>query len=271
MRKIIKGALVALVILCGSVVYYNYQAQDRMIFRTKVLSDDYTFDFNSPHKELYIPVNKTEKINAIYFPTQKKAKGVILYLHGSGNNIAFYGKRAGQYTKYGYDLLMVDYRGYGKSRATGFSEANLYEDAVAAYNYLLERFPEEQIVVYGQSLGTPMATWVAAHHNPKMLLLECPFYSMVDAAAYTKPFLPEWLIKLILRYHMRTDQFVQEVKAPIYIFHGTKDVIVPYTQAQKLYNDIADRKETGLFTFQDWGHEHFHKLDSYHKHLESLL
>ena len=270
MRKYFKVSLIILIIFFSSVPAYYYSVQDKMIFRANPLERDFQFSFKTPFKELFIPVGNNEEINALFFPA-KNSKGAILYLHGNGHNLAFYGKRASSYTKYGYDILMIDYRGFGKSRSTGFAESNLYQDSQAAYDYLLQSYTEDQILVYGQSLGTHMATWIAAHNSPKMLLLECPFYSMVKAAAHTKPLLPEWLIKIVLKYHMRTDKYIHSVHSPIVIFHGTDDKIVPYTQAQELFASIKDSKKAKLHTFHNWGHESFHKNPKYHDHLKDTI
>ena len=120
-------------------------------------------------------------------------------------------------------------------------------------------------------MGTSIATWVASTHNPQILILEAPFYTMIEAASFTKPFIPEFVIRWILKYHLRTDKWISNVKAPIYIFHGIPDKIIPYEQSQKLYGKIKHKKETEMITLPEAGHGDIYQDPLYIEKLDKLL
>jgi len=252
MKKYIKFFLIIIPLILLSLVSYNYIKQDHYIFRSLPLSRDFAYQWDVPFDEIFIPVGHDGEINALHFHSPSP-KGAILFLHGQGKNLHHWGDRAHFFLERNYDVMIIDYRGFGKS-SKGFKENWLLEDAEAAYHHLLESFSEDQIVVYGQSLGTAMGTWVASQHQPKMLILEAPYYSMIAAAAYTKPFLPKWIIKLILKYPLKTNEWIKNVKSPIYIFHGTKDLTIPFVQARALYNEIKHEKDVEMIILPGWGH-----------------
>jgi pimeloyl-ACP methyl ester carboxylesterase len=269
MKKFITALLTALFIgFCG-VIYYYYENQDRYIFRSLPLSKEHQFTWEAPFEEVYLPVSHSGQIHGVYFK-QKNSKGVVLFLHGNSRNLDFHGKRFVFFAELGYDFFAIDYRGFGKS-SPGFKEEWFFEDSMAAYAFLKEHYPEEKIHVFGHSLGTSAATYVAAHNHPANLVLEAPFYSMIAAAIHTKPFLPEWVVSLILKYPLRTDIWIERVSCPIYIFHGTHDVVVPLAQGERLYNKVKDSKDATLFILNDHGHEHLQKHEAYQTNIKKIL
>ncbi len=269
MRKIILGSFVGIVTLFGLAIGYNYYKQDELIFKSVPLEKDYQFSFSAPFEEVYLPVSSGE-IHGIYFK-KEEPKGVVLFLHGRSKNLSFWGKRSEFFLERGYSVFVIDYRGFGKS-SPGFSESWLLEDSLIAYDYLAKSYNQETIIVYGNSLGTAMATWVAAHRSPGKLILEAPYYSLVDAAAYTRPYLPLWAIKAILKYPLQTHKWIGKVKAPIYIFHGKNDRVVPYLQSQLLYEKACRHNNRVEFIpLEDWGHAHIEKHTSYQAKIGQIL
>lgn len=261
LKKLSLGLLVIIIGIMTFVVCLNYAKQDEYIYRSKPLARDYAFEWKEPFEEIFLPVGSSSEINALHFHTQEP-KGVVLFLHGQGKNLKYWGKRAPFFLRKGYDVMIIDYRGFGKS-SREFKQEFLLEDANTAYRYLLDRFPEEQIVVYGQSLGTSIATHVTSQHKPKMLILEAPYYNMVMAASHLKPFLPIWLIELILKYPLKTNEWIQSVNVPIHIIHGNVDDMIPFAQAQKLYDEIKAHKKATFTTLFNWGH---HDIDDNHQY-----
>src|SRR5690606_30755402 len=105
-------------------------------------------------------------------------------------------------------------------------------DAQAWYERLAELHPEERITVYGRSMGTGMAVPVAAHHAPRALVLESPYADLLDVARNYLAILPyRWLLK----YRFRNDVAIKRVRCPVFIFHGKRDPLVPYSSSLKLY------------------------------------
>lgn len=269
MKKIFLLVAIALSFVTCGLVYNVYSTQDQLIFKAFPLKNDFVYELDYPHDEVFLPTLENTHINGLWFHHQN-SKGVVLFFHGRGKNLNFWSSRAYPFIKKGYDVFIIDYRGFGKS-SKGFKESWLLEDGETAYHFLLSHYPENKIVVYGNSMGTSIATWVAATHNPQMLILEAPFYSMVDAASFIKPYIPEFIIRWVLKYHLRTDQWIETVKAPIYIFHGVEDKTVPYEQGQKLYGKIKEREQNEMITLPKAGHGNVHQDPLYLEKLDELL
>ena len=269
MKKVFLTFGLLLFLLFGIIVYHNYSLQDQMIFKSVPLEKDHVFELEHPYEEVYLETLEKTQVHGLWFQSPD-SKGVILYFHGRGKNLNSWAHRAYPFVKRGYDVFIIDYRGFGKS-SCGFKESWLLEDGETAYHFLLEHYPEDKITVYGHSMGTSIATWVASTHNPHMLILEAPFFSLVTVAAYTKPFIPEFVLEWILKYHLRTDKWIQHVKAPVYIFHGVPDNIVPYEQGHRLFGKIKDNKKNEMITLPNAGHGDIPYDPIYIEKLDSIL
>ena len=249
-----------------------YKTQEYRIFRSKTLPADYVFDYPGQFEEVYISTAPDALIHGLYFKS-KERKGVVLYLHGRGYNLASLNKRPGipmDFSARGYDLFIPDYRGFGKSTGKRSQKA-LFHDANCAYNFLLEKYPEEQITVYGMSFGTGVATKIAENRHPKQLILEAPYKSMLSMAKKAIPFMPKFITAWILNYHVRTDNYIQNVKCPIHIFHGTHDDLIPHKSSEKLLKRIKNGVKAKLTSITRGDHDHLPSFHEYTKQLDLLL
>jgi alpha-beta hydrolase superfamily lysophospholipase len=213
----------------GAICAGYYFLQEKIIFLPVKLSADYQFSFKNKFTEYNLQTPDNQKINTILFH-HPNPKGLIVYCHGNADNIVRWGQIAENLVHFGYEILIYDYRGYGKSTGT-ITENNLFEDAQMVYELAKQRFSEKQIIVYGRSLGTGIATFLAATNQPKQLILETPYYSILEMSQRYASWLPT---KLLLKYPLRTDLRITDVQAPITIFHGTADEVVPYDSGLKL-------------------------------------
>lgn len=271
MKKILALSVVLALVIGGISLRNTYLTQDGMILRSTPLAQDHEYMWNLPFEEVFIKTPNGQQVNGLLFFAKAPSKGVILYLHGRGHNLGeFWGPKVQDYIHYGYDVFSIDYRGFGKSQGHT-TEETLLEDSNLAYNFLEDRYGEENIIVYGQSLGTSFGTYVASCHKPKMLILEAPYYSMLDMAKIMKPYLPQFVIELILKYHLRTDLWISKVTSPIHIFHGTKDKTIPYSSGQKLYSIVQDRNDSHFYTLSDWGHDGIMYHKEYIKTMNDIL
>jgi hypothetical protein len=246
---------------------FFYFTQESMIFYPAILPPDFKYSFPARFDELTLPVDGAV-INALHFKTENP-KGVILYFHGNAGNLSGWGDVAIDFTRRGYDVLILDYRGYGKSTGKIKNEEMLHHDAAVAYNYLREHYPEDQIILYGRSLGTGIAVHLAQTARPRMIILESAFLSMRDIAAYHYPFIPGTLLDLGLKYSMRTDMWIPNVTCPVYLFHGTADDIVPYSSSERLLKLI--RTESRLIKIPGGGHNDLSDFTLYQEELERIL
>lgn len=218
--------LFVIYLLASLVVYY---LQEKIIFWPVPLQPNAIFDFKGDFEEITLEYPLGVKINCLHFKV-KNPKGCVLYHHGNADNLMRWGKKYELFTKEGYDVFFYDYRTFGKSKGT-LSELALGKDAKRMYEYLKKFYPGDRIVQYGISLGSGVAVKLAEKINCPLLILETPYLSMYHMANHKLPFL---LNSVLLKFHIRTDKLIKNVKCPIHVFHGTKDELVPYEQGKVL-------------------------------------
>ncbi len=257
--------LIAVVCIAGcSLLYFGQESQ---IFYPETLPANYRYAFPGRFEELMWDVDGV-KINALHF-TVEHPRGVVLYFHGNAGSLRDWGDVAGDFTIRGYDILMPDYRGYGKSTGKIKNEAMLHQDAAVAYSYLQKHYRESEIVIYGRSIGSGLAVYLAKSSKPRMLILESPFFSLRDVAKFHYPFLPMGFFDSILRYPMRSDLWIPEVACPVYLFHGTKDEVVPYNSSERLIRLIKSNGK--LITIEGGGHNDLSDFKLYREELDRIL
>lgn len=256
--------LIALAIIAVISIFF-YFFQERFIFHPEKLSEDFIFQYENQEVEEYnIQLNDNVLINGLHFKTDKP-KGVVFYLKGNSRSIKGWGKFAVDFTLHGWDVIMIDYRGFGKSKGKRSQQA-MKEDVQAIYNKIKENVDEKFIIVYGRSLGTGLATKLASTNNPRMLILACPYYSMSNNAKRYLPLIP---LGLVMRYSMPTYKWMKYVKCPIKIIHGTNDRIIPMKSSIRLSKINPDR--TRLYPIIDGRHKNLHNFESYHIALKEIL
>ena len=207
--------------------------QEKVVFLPVILPHDHAYDFEDDFEEYLWETPFEGKINVLHFKI-KNPKGVIIYFHGNADNLHRWGKIAVEFTKFGYDVLVMDYRGYGKSSGPR-NEEYLYSDAQFFYNYAKENYGEEKIIVYGRSLGGAFATKIAGENKPKMVILEATFYNLQDIVNRWLPGKVTDRVSPKMTYHFLSNENILKVKVPLYQFHGTKDSVVPLKSGKKLF------------------------------------
>lgn len=260
-------ALFAVVVLAyAALCLFYYLLQERFIFIRFRVGPTHCFRLALPFAEWTLDRGPGISLHALYFPVEGP-KGVVLYFHGNTGSLRRWGKQAARFVRLGHAVLMPDPRGYGKSRGP-LSEAALHADAQAWYDRVKETFPEQDIVVYGRSLGSGLATPVAANNHPRLLLLETPFANLYDVAYSYLRILP---YRLLLRYPFRNDKAIRRVGCPVYIFHGKRDTVVPYYSALKLYSLVPSSVQREMFTFAKGHHSDLHRFVRFNRALERIL
>jgi uncharacterized protein len=242
-----------------------YFFQEKFIFQPVRLEAGFRFAFDIPFEERWFELHPGVKINALHFKTPHP-KGIIFYLHGNTDNLVRWGKFAADFTRLGYDVLMPDYRTYGKSTGQLHQEEDLHREVAFVYQKILQEYPENQVVVYGRSLGTGLATYLVTQNQPRLLLLETPYLNMVSQGNFFFPLLP---YSFLLRFPLRTDLWIRQIRCPVFIFHGTEDEIVPYTSGVKLA-EISGKPEI-LFTIPGGKHKNLNTFPAYHRQLAEWL
>lgn len=167
----------------------------------------------------------------------KDARLTTLFLHGNAGNLTHRVNHIQQITAAGSSILVIDYRGYGKSAGRP-SEQGLYRDAEAGYQYLVDAGHRPQrIVVHGESLGTAVAVALAARRNCGGLVLEAPFTSARDVAARVLPVLGP-----LLTWGWDSKRVIAQVRAPLLVIHGTRDEVIPFELGRTLFEAAGQPK-----------------------------
>jgi fermentation-respiration switch protein FrsA (DUF1100 family) len=260
--KKVAFAFLGLYLMIGTTLYF---LQEKIIFRPTVLNKSYVYKFSFPYEELFFKADDGAVINALHFKAEN-SKGVILYFHGNAGDLSRWGKITTYFVEKDYDVLVMDYRSYGKSTGT-LSEHALYSDAQLCYDYLKEHYKENEISVYGRSLGTGIATYTASKNKPKQLILETPYYSIIDVAKYRFPF---FAIEQLIHYKLPTHEFIKNVDCKISMLHGTDDYVVPFKSGEKLFQ-VAPQNFTSFTVIENGSHNDLIKFDSYHTKIKEIL
>ncbi len=241
-----------------------YFLQDYFIFKPEKLNPNFQFKYDIPFKELNFDVEEGVRINGLHFH-RENPNGLILYFHGNTRSIKGWAKYAKDFYRYGYDVILVDYRGFGKSTGER-SEKEMLGDVQFVYSSLAKEYSESHLIVYGRSLGSGFAAKLASENRPRYLILESPYYNFTKVIERFLPMLP---VRFVLRYHLRTDKWIRKVNCHVYIIHGTKDWLIPVKHSEKLQK-INPRKIT-LIRIHGGGHNNLFKFDEYHNFIRDIL
>jgi len=209
------------------VLFYFFQ--HFIFFRPEILPSSFKYNYPFPFTELEFDTEDGGRINGIYFKVPS-SRGIVFYLKGNSRSVKGWGKFAKDFLSNGYDFVMIDYRGFGKSRGKR-SQTRLFNDSQFMYKWLREKYKEEDIILYGRSLGSGIAARIASWNNPRLLILDSPYFSFYHN---TKRFAFWAPLKWILRYDIRTDQYLKTVNCRVQIIHGTKDRLFPFSQSERL-------------------------------------
>jgi len=190
------------------------------------------------HEEVWLTAADGVRVHGWWIPCPAPAKPeadrspTVLFLHGNAGNISHRFEKLAILRDLGVDVLIIDYRGYGRSEGHP-SEPGLYADARAAYDHLIQRrgVPVAHVVVYGESLGSAVAVQLATEVAVGGLVLEEPFTSAVDVGQKMFPFLPvRWLARS--RYDSLAK--IGQIRAPLLILHSRDDEMFPLSHAERL-------------------------------------
>lgn len=257
--------LLILAIYCAISIALYY-LQDYLLFKPEKLPDDFQFYYdNQDTKEYFMETRDGAKLNGVLFKSKNEPKGIVLYLKGNSKSIKGWGKFAVDFTRHDYSVFMVDYRGFGKSTGRRSQKA-IKRDLQEVYNKLKERTPEEHILLYGRSLGSGFAAKLASMNNPRMLILDAPYYSLTKVTGRYMPFMP---LSILMKYPLPTYKWLKYVRCPIHIIHGTDDKLIPYKSSVKLSQ--VSPKLTTLHTVIGGGHKNLNNFESYHKMLSKII
>jgi fermentation-respiration switch protein FrsA (DUF1100 family) len=250
---------ISLSILAGAALFYfgARRFERAVVFHPERYAEGSAWKMPEGGEDVWFRGASGERLHGWYVRArgleQEEHAPTVIYFHGNGGNINTIGWLGEALSARGFNVLLFDYRGYGRSDGSISDERGIYEDADAAYDYVVgERGVRPgQLVLYGQSLGTAAAVDLAARKACGALVLESGLSSASDMAALILPWVPAW----VHRYgqnHFESAKKLAQVRAPVFVAHGALDRTIPVEQGYKLY--AAAREPKRLVIIEQAGH-----------------
>jgi fermentation-respiration switch protein FrsA (DUF1100 family) len=194
--------------------------------------------------ELEVATEDGERLHGWWIAGRETSRGHLLFCHGNGGNIGDRVLNVGLLAAAGFDVLLFDYRGYGRSTGSP-DEPGTYRDAHAALAALVARpgVDRERVIYFGESLGGAVALALAVERPPRGLILQSTFTSIRDVARARYPFIPTMLIPDAYP----SLRLISDLRAPLLVLHGGSDDVVPLAHGQALFKAASEPKRIRVF------------------------
>jgi pimeloyl-ACP methyl ester carboxylesterase len=232
--------IVFFIFLFSVYAIYLYFNQSRYVYFPTSDIDATPEDAGLFYQDLMLKTSDGVKISAWYISVENPS-ATLLYLHGNGGNISHRLEFIEMFYSLGASTLIIDYRGYGKSEGIP-TEEGTYLDSEAAWDYLVneKNINPSDIIIYGRSLGGPIAARLAEKHEPSALILDSTFTSLGDIGAKLYPYLP---VKKFLKFKYNTISYLKGVYCPVLFIHSIDDDFIPFSHAEKLFDTVDGQKK----------------------------
>ena len=228
--------------------------QESLIFHPQKLQKEHKYHYNAT--ELFLKVEENINLNALLF-SKPESTGLIIYFHGNAGNLNSWAEVQQDFKHLPYDFLIYDYRGYGKSDGKIKGEKSLHHDARMVYQEMKKQYENRDIILYGRSIGTGIASQLAVTYPPKILILETPYYNFPDLVSTLYPFIPSFLVN----YSLPNDENLKLLNCPIHLIHGTDDELIPVDSSTRL---AAVNHNISLHIIENAGHNNISNFEKYH-------
>lgn len=240
MKRRISSYLLSIFIGLLVINAWMYYQQPKMLFFPFKDVAENPRDWGMSYIDVAIHTEDGLELDGWYVPFSG-AKQVVLFLHGNAGNISHRRASLQIFHNLKMNVLMVDYRGYGLSEGSP-SEAGFYLDAMAAWSYLIDEkgFAENDVVIFGRSLGGAVAANLASQVEARGLILESTFTSSRDMADSLFPVLSHLLF---VRFDLNTDERIQTVHSPVLILHSPNDDVIPYELGERVFELANEPKQ----------------------------
>jgi uncharacterized protein len=262
-RRIIKRTVIVVLLVYAILGITLYFIQELIFFHPDPVSADYKYKFDQPFTELNLAVGK-HNLHIVQFKPATAPKGLVLFLHGNMSNVQHYAKYVSIFTRNGYELWMHDYPGFGKTTGDR-SEQRMYSDALRVYEMAAKTVEPERIIIYGKSIGTGVASFLASETKSKLLILETPYYNIGSLA---RKFIPIYPYPNLLKYEFPTNRYLKSVEEPVVLIHGTRDELIPYEHALNLRKE---NQHASLISISGGRHNDLSSFSAFQHTLDSLL
>jgi len=232
--------LTGIVIIYLALVILVYLFQSYLIYfpdKTLVMNPG---QIGISYEKIFLHTSDHVKIHSWYMFAENP-KGTILFCHGNAGNISHRFESIQIFYQLGLNVFIFDYRGFGKSDGKP-DEEGTYKDAEAAWDYLIneKKISPDKIIIFGRSLGSAVAAWLAKEKQPAAVILESSFTSVPDMAAKIYPFLP---VRLLSKFDYPTKEYVAQIRSPKLFIHSKGDELIPFSHGQKNFELAAEPKQ----------------------------
>jgi alpha-beta hydrolase superfamily lysophospholipase len=242
----LKRILVSVLSIYFALVVYIYAGQKSLIFRPVGEGTLTPKDFSLTYEDLSFPSFDKVSLHGWFIPktdyqtTQEKRS--LVYCHGNAGSLSSLANVTKIFNNYGFETLFFTYRSYGSSDQGELAELNVIGDAVAAYDLLKQKRPNQKIYAWGHSLGASVCAGLSLQRPLNGLILEAPFYSIPSMAGYKYPWAP--VFPSLMFDQFPTGYFVQHRlnRTPLLLMHSRKDTIIPFTEGEKVFQTASEPK-----------------------------
>ena len=243
--KMLYWIIISFVVFYLAILIYVYFSQDSLFFypsKEHQISPD---ELNIEYQDLYLKHDNGEKINAWYFEppitNENQIERTIIFCHGNAGNISGRLETVQFLLQFDLNILLFDYRGYGKSDGVP-SEEKMYQDAKLCYEFLIheKKMSPTEIIIFGRSLGGAVAVDLAAQVKCGGLVVESSFNSSLDIAKKSFPYLP---VGLLMKYKFDSSIKIKKINCPVLVGHSPEDEIIPFQLGVNLYEAAISPKE----------------------------
>ncbi len=262
-----------LLLVCGALACYAlvlallWWRQESLLFYPVPLSADHSLASAPDIKELAVDVPGA-RLSVLHLQ-RPGARGVVFFLHGNAGNLQGWFANADVYRQAGYDLVMPDYRGFGKSTGRITSANELREDVRAVWSQVAPQYRGRKVVLYGRSLGTGLAADLAQELSaqsqpPDLTVLVSPYTSFRALAAEFYPWVPGGL----LRYPLETENHLPRIGGPVLLVHAENDRLIGGHHLQRLQQVLPSAR---ALVVPGADHNNLHESPVYRKELQRAL
>ena len=246
-KLVLNAALILITIYLASCLLLRW-GQTKLIFfpDRQIKSTPQAYGLN--YEDVWLDLGE-DKVHGWWIPTAKSSAPALIYFHGNGSNLGDLTNLAAIFHQLEVSVLLIDYRGYGRSSPIFPNETRVYEDAEAAWQYVTQtrKIAPDRVFVYGHSLGGAIALDLAVKH-PEMagLITEGTFTSIEDMAGYM-PALRTLPIGWIISQRFDSINKIESLQMPVLILHGTSDRVIPPSMAKSLFAAAPEPKQLEIF------------------------
>ena len=253
-------AITAIILCYLLILVFVFFYQRNLLYHP--FENNYSSDkINFSYDEVFIPTSSGNNLKGWFHKKDLNKKKTLVFFHGNAGDLRNRIYKLNLIKDFDINFLIVAYRGFNGNKGKP-TEEGLYEDARSTLNWLAKQMvKEDQIIIYGESLGTGVSIEIAQNKKFSGIILESPFTSMVDAGKFYYPYLP---VSLLLKDRYETIKKLENINIPILIMHGKKDKIVPFHMGQEVFEKANQPK------FSYFPEEDDHMMD-YNKNLLKVL